>query len=112
MSDEAVFAVIFSARRQHNGARDDGYDEAARRMAALSREMPGFIDMEHARGADGFGITICYWDSEAAIANWRRNAEHQAAQQQGADEWYTDYKVTIARVIRSHAMGDRKKDRE
>ena len=99
-----MYAVIFSARRASAG--DDGYDDAAARMAALSREMPGFIDMEHARGPDGFGITVCYWESEDAIAAWRRQAEHLEAQRRGAAEWYEEYSVRIAKVVRAYGSKD------
>lgn len=102
-----VYAVIFSARRRPG---DHGYADAAERMAALSREMPGFIDMEHARGEDGFGVTICYWESLEAIAAWREHAEHKVVQERGASEWYADYSVRIAKVLRSYGMCAERKD--
>lgn len=105
-ADDEVFAVIFSAQRTPG---ENGYDEVAERMAELSRAMPGFIDMDHARGADGFGITVCYWESEEAIAAWKEHADHVAAQQRGAREWYADYSVRIAKVVRAYRMT---KDRE
>lgn len=39
--------------------------------------------MESVRGADGFGITVSYWDSQAAIRAWSRHAEHRDAQARG-----------------------------
>ncbi|MEL6370102.1 MAG: antibiotic biosynthesis monooxygenase [Pseudomonadota bacterium] len=105
MSDE-VYAVIFSAQRAvgPDGEFTAGYDDTAARMAELSRSMPGFIDMEHARSETGFGITVCYWSSEEAIAAWKANIEHGEAQSRGAKEWYADYNVRIAKVIRSYGM--------
>jgi len=74
----------------------------ATRMAALSASMPGFLNMEHARGEDGFGITVCYWESEEAIARWKAHTEHLESQEQGKAGWYEHYAVRIARVIRAY----------
>ena len=67
------YAVIFSSLRQGG---DNGYGQTADRMVELASEQPGFLGVESLRGADGFGITVSYWESEDAIKNWKRNAEH------------------------------------
>lgn len=97
----SCYAVIFSSHRTEN---ENGYGEMAARMEELAATMPGFLGIESARGADGFGITVSYWESEAAIANWKRNAEHKTAQSRGRDEWYSDYTVRVAKVERAYAM--------
>ncbi|MGF1543768.1 MAG: antibiotic biosynthesis monooxygenase family protein [Parvularculaceae bacterium] len=97
---EFCYAVIFQSTLKP-GVADD-YGDAAARMAQLSRAMPGFLGIESARGADGVGITVCYWESEAAIAAWRAEAEHRAAQARGAREWYADYRVSVAKVLRTY----------
>ena len=97
---EECYAVIFTAKRASMG--DDGYDAAAARMAELSQQSAGFLGMEHARSEDGFGITICYWESEAAIAQWKADAEHQQAQARGKSDWYEFYNVRVAKVMRAY----------
>jgi len=92
------YAVIFTSIRTED---DAGYGETAERMEALAREMPGYLGIESARGTDGFGITISYWASEAAIAEWKRHIEHQAAQSRGKREWYAGYRVRVAKVERA-----------
>ncbi|MEM8772803.1 MAG: antibiotic biosynthesis monooxygenase [Pseudomonadota bacterium] len=99
------YVVIFSAQRTLG---DNGYDATAERMAELSASMPGFLGMEHARGDDGFGITVCYWDSEEAIANWKSNVDHVEAQSRGASEWYADYRVRIGKVTRAYGKSEMK----
>ena len=64
------YAVIFVSQR--NGADAEGYAAAAQRMLELAARQPGFLGAESAREADGFGLTVSYWESEAAIAAWRR----------------------------------------
>ena len=93
------YAVIFTSRR----AADDGaYAKMAKRMVALAAQQPGYLGMESARGADGLGITVSYWNSAEAIAAWRANAEHLAAQALGKRSWYEHYEVRVAKVERAY----------
>ena len=52
--------------------------------------------------ATGFGITVAYFEDEAAIAGWRNNAEHAAARERGRNEWYEHFELRIARVERAY----------
>jgi len=94
------FAVIFTSRRT---AEDGGYDETAGRMAELAKGMQGYLGIESARGPDGVGITVSYWESEAAIANWKRQADHLAAQSRGKRQWYEHYELRVAKVERAYS---------
>ncbi len=94
------YAVIFTSARTEG---DRGYGETAARMEELAKEVPGYLGIESARGTDGFGITVSYRGSEAAIAQWKRHMEHQSAQARGRREWYTHYEVRIARVERAYS---------
>lgn len=89
------YAVIFSSRRRPG---DMGYDEMAERMVCMAAEQPGFLGMESVRGADGFGITVSYWESLAAIAAWKRVAEHQDAQRLGRAQWYGEYHLRVCKL--------------
>jgi len=93
------FAVIFASRRTEG---DHGYNRMADRMEALASSQPGFLGIESARGADGFGLTVSYWASEEAIRAWKANAEHRVAQEAGRASWYSSFTVRIARVERAY----------
>ena len=95
------YAVIFTSRQK---LEVQGYAKMAERMDALAKTMPGYLGIESARDATGFGITVSYWESEAAIVNWKKNAEHLHAQAKGRAEWYEDYTVRVAKVERAYAM--------
>jgi heme-degrading monooxygenase HmoA len=100
------YAVIFSSLRQ---GEDNDYGRTADRMVELAAEQPGFLGVESLRGADGFGITVSYWESEEAIKNWKRHAEHTAARERGRKEWYEHFELRVAKVERAYAgpRGDR-----
>ena len=93
------YAVIFSSHRTDG---DNGYGEMAERMAELAAQQPGYLGMESAR--EGLGITVSYWESLEAIRNWKQNAEHQEAQRLGHQQWYSSFRVRIAKVEREYGI--------
>jgi heme-degrading monooxygenase HmoA len=93
------YAVIFSSLRTSG---DNGYGHTAERMVELAKTQPGYLGVESARGADGFGITVSYWESEAAIRNWKAHAKHLIAQETGIRHWYEHYELRIAKVERAY----------
>ena len=95
------YAVIFTSRRT---AGDQGYGAMAARMEELGATYDGFLGLESVRGADGVGITVSYWRDEAAIRAWKRDPEHQQAQQDGRRTWYDAYEIRIARVERAYGF--------
>lgn len=97
------YAVIFTSLR---ATGDDGraYGAMAQRMADLGSRYDGFLGIESARGADGFGITVSYWRDEAAILAWKRDTEHEKAQHAGRAAWYDAYEVRIAKVERAYGF--------
>ncbi len=95
------YAVIFSAQRTSG---DDGYGAMAVRMVELAARQPGFLGVESARDAEGFGITVSYWASEEAIAAWKRDAEHLIAQREGRERWYEHFELRVARVERARGF--------
>ena len=93
------YAVIFTSHRTEG---DNGYGEMAERMAELAAKQPGYLGMESAR--EGLGITVSYWESLEAIRNWKQNAEHQEAQRRGHQQWYSSFRVRVAKVEREYGI--------
>jgi heme-degrading monooxygenase HmoA len=90
------YAVLFTSRR--TDVDEDGYDVMAQRMEELATQQPGFLGVESARGPDGLGITVSYWQSLQAIHAWGRNVEHRVAQAMGKTRWYETFRLRISRV--------------
>ncbi|HYH07433.1 MAG TPA: antibiotic biosynthesis monooxygenase [Thermoanaerobaculia bacterium] len=95
------YAVIFTSTRT---AVADGYADMSAKMVELAAQQPGFLGVESARGEDGLGITVSYWESEEAIADWRRHAEHRIAQSQGREQWYAEFFTRVAKVERARSF--------
>lgn len=93
------YVVIFSSLRRE---ADDGYAETAQQLFDEVKKVEGFLGVETARAANGFGITTAYFADEAAIARWREDARHKLAQEHGKSRWYAHYSVRVARVERAY----------
>ena len=92
--------MIFIAQRT---AEDDkGYAAAAMLMDALATQQKGYLGMDSVRGADGLGITVSYWASDADAKAWRDNPDHAAIRDAGRDRWYSSYSLHVAEVTRSY----------
>jgi heme-degrading monooxygenase HmoA len=71
-------------------------------MVELASEQPGFLGVESVR--EDLGITVSYWESLEAIRNWKRNAEHLEAQRLGKEQWYSGFRVRIAKIEREYGI--------
>ncbi|MCG8519689.1 MAG: antibiotic biosynthesis monooxygenase [Pseudomonadales bacterium] len=91
------YTVIFTSLRT---AGDDGYGEMAVRMVELAQQQEGFLGIESAR--EEVGITVSYWRDLESIRRWKAQVEHREAQRLGRSQWYSDYRVRVARVERDY----------
>ena len=94
------YAVIFPNQRTQNDP--EGYAKTAQRMVELAMQQPGCLHFDSARDAQGFGITVSYWDSLESIKAWRDHAEHMEAQVKGREKWYLAYDLHICKVEHTH----------
>lgn len=93
------YVVIFS---NHLNIDAEGYHQMATRMVELASCQPGFLGIESARS--DMGITVSYWDSLESIQAWKQNAEHREAQRLGREQWYSDFRVRVAKVERDYGL--------
>lgn len=96
------YAVIFTTRRTTDDV--DGYAAMAERMDELAKTMPGYLGIDSVRDADGFGITVSYWENESNIRHWRQQAEHLEAQAQGKAKWYDCFELRVCKVERAYGF--------
>lgn len=98
-------AVIFHSVRRAD-ADADGYAAMSDAMETLAAQQPGYLGVRSARDAHtGEGITVSYWRDDASARAWKAVAEHLEAQRRGRDEWYAEYDVVVAEVIRAYGSG-------
>ncbi len=97
------YAVIFSSQRRSGDA--EGYRVASDRMVELARDIEGFLGVETARDAAGFGVTVSYWSSEEAIRAWKTQSEHTVIRERARWLWYEHFEVRVSKVERAYGAG-------
>jgi heme-degrading monooxygenase HmoA len=102
-----MIAVIFevwpaSARRQ------DYFDLAAGLKSQLE-QVDGFISVERfvSLADQSKLLSLSFWRDEEAVARWRTQLDHRAAQRAGRTEVFRDYRLRVASVIRDYGMFER-----
>jgi heme-degrading monooxygenase HmoA len=96
-----VKVVLFRTR-----LREDidmaAYQATFERMFEAVSAIPGFRGIEGFSGEDGSELAVAWFDSDEALAEWKRHPDHLVAQEQGRREFYTSYEITIADTDRQY----------
>ena len=103
-----MIAVIFEVWPTE-GRKTDYLDHAARLRSELQR-VDGFIDVERFQSLTDPDklLSVSFWRDEAAVAEWRRHAEHRATQSAGRKDIFRDYRLRVATVVRDYGMTQRR----
>jgi len=95
---QVTHVVIFYS--QLNQAAEE-YAEWAQAMEALVESQPGFVRAHSFRNAEGFGVTLSYWDDLSSIRQWGRHSEHAKAQAYGRETAYLNFRIEWAQILGS-----------
>lgn len=96
-----MYAVIFRATINN---LDEAYSKTATRMRELAMKEYGCYEFISVTD-ENQEISISYWKDQKDIVEWKKNAEHIAAQELGKSEWYKSYEVHVVEVIREYKGG-------
>jgi heme-degrading monooxygenase HmoA len=102
-----MIAVIFEVWPA-DGHKQTYLDIAARLKPELE-QIDGFISIERFQSLvdDSKLLSLSFWRDEAAVAAWRNVEHHRAAQKQGRESVFRDYRLRIASVVRDYGMKER-----
>ena len=100
-----MIAVIFEVWPNDRKA----YLDIAASLRPLLDSIDGFISIERFESLSEKGklLSLSFWRDEAAVAAWRNQSEHRAAQAAGRGGVLRDYRLRIAGVMRDYGMTDR-----
>jgi heme-degrading monooxygenase HmoA len=102
-----MHAVIFEVEPEPDHLQD--YLDIAARLRPELEKIDGFISIERFKSLsqDGKILSLSFWRDEEAIAYWRRQEQHHAAQRTGRDRIFRDYRIRVAAVVRDYGMYER-----
>jgi heme-degrading monooxygenase HmoA len=102
-----MYAVIFEVEPEPDRIQD--YLDIAARLRPELEQIDGFISIERftSLSRDGKILSLSFWRDEEAIARWRRQEQHHAAQLAGRERIFRDYRIRVAAVVRDYGMHER-----
>jgi heme-degrading monooxygenase HmoA len=102
-----MIAVIFEV--EPADGRREAYLDLAARLKPRLEAVDGFVSIERFESLSNPGkiLSLSIWCDEAAVAAWRAEGEHRAAQVAGRGGVFADYRLRVAHVIRDYGMTER-----
>ncbi len=102
-----MIAIIFEVE-PHPQHRQSYLDLAAS-LRPLLEQIDGFISVERFQSLtnDNKILSLSVFRDEAALAEWRKLKAHRSAQFKGRHEYFKNYRLRVAGVIRDYGMFER-----
>src|SRR5690554_7612098 len=102
-----MIAVIFEVIPKQERYQD--YLDIAAELRPLLAEIDGFLSIERFESLTQPGkiLSLSFWRDEQAVAQWRQLERHRAAQTQGREVVFDDYRLRVATVMRDYGMHER-----
>jgi len=102
-----MIAVIFEV--EPKPGEKDNYLDLAAKMRPLVEKVDGFISVERFQSLTNPEklLSLSFFRDEAALDEWRQLTAHRAAQRKGREEYFADYRLRIASIIRDYGMFER-----
>ena len=102
-----MIAVIFEV--EPAAGQEGAYLDVAADLRPLLEEIDGFVSVERFRSIANPGkiLSLSFFDSEAAVTEWRNRTEHRRAQAIGRGGIFAGYRLRIAHVVRDYGLSER-----
>ncbi len=103
-----MIAVIFEVLPAEG--HKNAYLDIAAQLKPLLEEVDGFLSVERFQSLTDPNklLSLSFFRDETALANWRKLAEHRAAQQAGRSGLFDGYRLRIASVMRDYGLNERR----
>ncbi|RFB80461.1 antibiotic biosynthesis monooxygenase family protein [Methylovirgula sp. 4M-Z18] len=102
-----MIAVIFEVEPAEG--QESAYLDTAAELRPLLDEIEGFISVERFKSLSNPRkiLSLSFFESEAAVIEWRNRDEHRRAQAMGRAGIFAGYRLRIAQVIRDYGLSER-----
>ena len=102
-----MIAIIFEVT-PNEGMADD-YLKIAGEMRGFVEQIDGFISVERFQSLTNPDklLSVSFFESEAAVEEWRRLAAHRSAQKAGRETLFRDYRLRVLQVLRDYGKDER-----
>jgi heme-degrading monooxygenase HmoA len=101
-----MHAVIFEVLPTDSGFQR--YLDLAAALRPQLEAIDGFVSIERFRNVRraGWLLSLSLWRDEAALVHWRGHGEHHAAQAEGRQSVFRDYRIRVAEMSDLESMSE------
>jgi heme-degrading monooxygenase HmoA len=101
-----MVVVVFEFRPKPG--QEARYFDLAISLKPLVEGIDGFISIERAASVTNEGkfISVSFWRDREAVEKWHAVEQHRAAQALGKSEIFSEYRITVADILRQYSMGE------
>lgn len=94
-----MFAVVFEVFPSETGYQR--YLDIAAALRPKLDRIDGFLSIERFRSLDdpGWILSLSLWRDEEALVQWRSDGEHHAAQAEGRQSVFNDYRLRVVCLV-------------
>ncbi|MDB2164082.1 antibiotic biosynthesis monooxygenase family protein [Citrobacter farmeri] len=98
-----MIAVILEAEAVP--AQQERYLQLAAELRTELVNIAGFISIERFKSlsTEGKILSLSWWESDEAVAVWKNNMKHRAAQMEGRESIFSFYRIRVAHVLRDYS---------
>ncbi len=102
-----MIAVIFEVEPREVFKQE--YLDIAAALRPRLDAIDGFISIERFQSlsAPNRILSLSFWRDEAAVKEWRLQAEHRVAQKRGRVSVFAHYRLRVAEVSRDYGLSER-----
>ena len=102
-----MLVVVFQVTMR-DGEAPRYFDLAAELRPELET-IDGFLSVERFESltTPGKYVSISFWRDEDAIRRWRAHGRHRLAQSLGKREIFSDFRISVAEVVRDYSLAER-----
>jgi heme-degrading monooxygenase HmoA len=102
-----MIAVMFEVVPHAAGKQQ--YLNLAAALKPRLEQVDGFLSIERFQSLSNPDklLSLSFFRDEAAVAQWRQLEAHRAAQTAGRTQFFQDYRLRIASVVRDYGLHER-----
>ncbi len=104
-----IFEVFFDENACKQGHKQ-AYLDLASALKSEVEQQDGLLSIERFESLSQPGklLSLSFWRDETALQAWRTHAGHKAAQQQGREQLFSQYRIRVGQIIRDYDKDRRK----
>ena len=102
-----MIAVIFEVEFDPEAPdKQERYFALAAGLKPELEKVDGFISVERFQSlvSEGKYVSLSFWRDRAAVEAWFANSNHGAAQAEGRERLFRDYRIRVAEVFRDYDL--------